>query len=251
MADLIRIDCRDGVAVLTLNRPQRRNALSFPLLGALSEALSNAVADDAVAVVLTGAGGCFSAGADLAELTGTVEDLAMDEAIETVTGAIRAMAVPVIAAIDGPCLGGAFDIAANCDLRIASADAYFHVPATRMGLLYNPRSVARMRKRLGRDVVFRLLVLGQRFDAEAALRVGIVSQLVGLAESLETAMAIGRDAAGNDPAAVTATKGLLEALDGKDGDGEPGRWEKARRDLLSSPQRRKVIAEAKARHGSS
>lgn len=246
MTEPVLVGYRDRVVSLTLNRIERKNALTLPLLGRLGEALSNQVPEDAAAVVLAGAGGCFSAGADLAELTGTAEDLSVDEAIETVIRAIRELPVPVIAAIDGPCLGGAFDIAANCDLRIASAGAFFQVPATRLGLLYNPSSVARMHGLLGHDVVFRLLVLGERFDAEAALGAGIVSRVVPRAECLGEAMEIARRAAANIRAAVAASKGLLDAIGG---DGfDPGHWEKVRKRLLSSPERRKAVAEAKARH---
>lgn len=247
--ELIRVQHREGIVSLTLNRPERKNALSLSLLDALGEALSKAVREDVGAVVIAGAGGCFSAGADLAELSGTAADLAIDDAIETITTAIRKLPIPVIAVIDGPCLGGAFDLAMSCDLRIASAGAFFQVPATRMGLLYNPRSVMRMRQLLGRDAVFRLLVLGERFDAEAALEAGVVSSIVTEAQRLEAAMTIAACAAGNEPNAVAASKELLNALDGDDYD--PRHWEKVRRKLLSSPEREAAVAREKARRGNS
>jgi enoyl-CoA hydratase/carnithine racemase len=245
MGELVRVEHHDRVVSLTLNRPERRNAMSLGLLRALSGTLSDEVPDDATAVILSGAGGCFSAGADLGELSGTRADLSVDDAIERVTRAVRDLPVPVIGAIDGPCLGGAFDLAMSCDLRIASASAFFQVPATRMGLLYNPRSVVRMRKLLGRDAAFRLLVLGERFDAEEALRAGIVSSVVPKDGSYEAAMAIARRAADNVPAAVAATKGLLNAADGDDG--EARRWDSLREKLLSSLERREAVARAQAR----
>ena len=154
MTELIRVTHQSGVVSLFLNRPERRNALSLALLSRLSDALSSEIHDDTSALIVSGGDGCFSAGADLADLTGTLEDLGMDDAIEEVTQKIRDLPVPVIAAIDGPCLGGAFDLALSCDLRIAAADAFFQVPATRLGLLYNPRSILRWRQLLGRDAVF-------------------------------------------------------------------------------------------------
>ncbi len=247
--ELIRVEHREGIVSLTLNRPERKNALSLSLLGAMSEALSKAVRGDVGAVVVAGADGCFSAGADLAELSGTARDLAIDDAIETITTAIRELPIPVIAAIDGPCLGGAFDLAMSCDLRIASAGAFFQVPATRMGLLYNPRSVVRMRQLLGRDVVFRLLVLGERFDAETALAAGAVSSIVTEGRSLEAAVTIAARATGNERNAVAASKGLLNALDGDDDD--PRHWEEVRSKLLSSPERRTAVAREKTRRGGS
>jgi len=246
MTELVRVAHQEGVVSIFLNRPERRNALSLELLGTLSNALSREIRDDTSALIISGVDGSFSAGADLADLTGTLEDLGMDDAIEAVTGKIRDLPVPVIAAIDGPCLGGAFDLALSCDFRIASKDAFFQVPATRLGLLYNPRSIVRMRQLLGRDVVFRLLVLGERLDAIAARRAGIISRVVEGA-SYDAAMVVAQSALGNIRSAVAATKQLLNAIDGSDYD--PGEWEQQRRALLSSPERRAAVVSEKKRRG--
>jgi enoyl-CoA hydratase len=246
MNESIQVTYREGVVSFYLNRPERRNALSLALLARLSDALSSEIRDDTSAVIVSGVDGNFSAGADLADLTGTLEDLGMDDAIEEVTRKIRNLPVPVIAAIDGPCLGGAFDLALSCDHRIASRDAFFQVPASRLGLLYNPRSIVRMRQLIGRDAVFRLLVLGERLDAIAARRAGIVSAVVEGA-SYKAALKIAQAATGNFASAVAATKRLLNAIDGIDYD--PGEWEKQRRALLSSPERRAAVASEKKRRG--
>jgi len=246
MTELIRVTHQSGVVSLFLNRPERRNALSLALLSKLSDALSSEIRDDTLALIVSGGDGCFSAGADLADLTGTLEDLGMDDAIEEVTQKIRDLPVPVIAAIDGPCLGGAFDLALSCDLRIASEDAFFQVPATRLGLLYNPRSIVRWRQLLGRDAVFRLLVLGERFNANAALQTGIVSHVVEGA-SYPAALVVAQAGLENIGLAVAASKRLLNAIDGIDFD--PGEWEKQRRVLLSSPERKTAVAKEKKRRG--
>ena len=246
MNEPIHVARGEGIVSFFLNRPERRNALSLSLLARLSDALSSEIRDDTSAVIICGVDGNFSAGADLADLTGTLEDLRMDDAIEEVTRKIRSLPVPVIAAIDGPCLGGAFDLALSCDHRIASRDAFFQVPATRLGLLYNPRSIVRMRQLLGRDAVFRLLVLGERLDANSALRTGIVSHVVEGA-GYEAALKIAQAATGNFASAVAATKQLLNAIDGIDYD--PGEWDKQRRELLSSPERRAAVASEKKRRG--
>lgn len=240
----IHVSQQAGVVSLLLNRPERRNALSLELLEKLGKALSAEVGEGTVAVIIGGVDGSFSAGADLADLSGTLADLAMDDAIEEVTGKILKLPVPVIAAIDGPCLGGAFDLALSCDHRIASVDAIFQVPAARLGLLYNPRAVVRMQRRLGRDTVFRLLVLGERLDADAALLAGIVSSVVEGA-SYEAALAIARGTEGNIVPAMTATKRLLNAIDAPGYD--PAEWEALRREMLSSPERLAAIASEKKR----
>jgi enoyl-CoA hydratase len=246
MTEPIRVVHEAGIVSLFLNRPERRNALSLALLAKLSEALSDEVREDTTAVIISGVDGYFSAGGDLADLTGTPEDLAMDDAIEEVTRKIQELPVPVIAAIDGPCMGGAFDLALSCDHRIASQDAFFHVPAARLGLLYNPRAIVRMRQRLGRDGVFRVLVLGERIDADEARLAGIVSHVVEGA-SHDAALKIAQAARGNIRSAVGATKQLLNAIDGMDYD--PGEWEERRREMMSSPERRTAVIKEKKRRG--
>lgn len=245
MADLIQARHDDTVVSLFLNRPRQKNALSLDLLGELSDALSTEPGDDTTAVILSGGAECFSAGADINELSGTIEDLGVDDAIETVTGKIRALPVPVIAAIEGPCLGGAFDLALSCDQRIASEDAFFQVPVARLGLLYNPRSIARMHNLLGRDALVRMLIMGERIDAAAAREAGIVSVLTPAGESHEAALAAAQTTADNISSSVAATKGLLNAFES--GDYDPEYWQEVRRQTLSSPERRKAILGAQAR----
>ena len=247
MTETIRVENQAGIVSLFLNRPERRNALSFTLLARLSEALSSEISEDTFAVIISGSTGFFSAGADLADMTGTVDDLRMDDAIEEVTHKILNLPIPVIAAIDGPCMGGSFDLALSCDHRIASESAFFQVPASRLGLLYSPSAVLRMRERIGRDGVFRLLVLGERLDATAALQAGIVSRVVQGA-SYETAKKTAEACADNFKSAMASTKHLLNAFELSKYDYEE--WQEQRRALLSSPERQKAVSEEKKRRGS-
>ena len=196
MTGFIRVVREAGIVSLFLNRPERRNALSLALLAELSEALSDEIREDTTAFIISGVNGFFSAGGDLSDMTGTPADLRIDDAIEEVTRKIQELPVPVIAAIDGPCMGGAFDLALSCDHRIAATDAFFQVPAARLGLLYNPRAIVRMRQRLGRDGVFRVLVLGERLDAAEARVAGVVSHVVE-GPSHDAALKIARAAGGN------------------------------------------------------
>ncbi|MBL6932296.1 MAG: enoyl-CoA hydratase/isomerase family protein [Rhodospirillales bacterium] len=249
MSEFIKVEKRDRVVAIILDRPERRNALSVELLSELHEALSSRISTNATAVVLSGAGDCFCAGGDFKTLTGTIEDIAVDDAIETVTGTIRDLPIPVIAAINGPCMGGAFDLAMSCDVRIASEDAVFQVPATRLGFLYNPKSIARLHSLLGRDAVFRIMIMGEHLDANAALKGGVVSKVVPGEGCFEAAMTMAESTVTNVPAAVAATKGFLNALDGKDLD--PAHWQKIREDLLASPERLAAVMKAKTRHDKS
>ncbi|MGI9286280.1 MAG: enoyl-CoA hydratase/isomerase family protein [Pseudomonadales bacterium] len=243
MTELIRAQHHGNVLSLTLNRSAQKNALSIKLLRELCESLSSEVADDSIAVIISGTGGCFSAGADLSDLKGNIEDLAVDDAVAEAVQAIRSTHVPVIAAIDGPCLGAAVDLCLACDLRVASADAYFQIPATRLGLLYNPAAVSRIAELTPPDTLFRLLVLGEKFEAEEAYRVGLLSYTVSVGASREAAIAIAQATSANVPVAVAASKGLLNAL--QNGDYDANYWNEVRNNILASPQRRAAVDNAK------
>jgi enoyl-CoA hydratase len=246
MNEPVRVEHDDRVVTLYLDRPERRNALSLSLLARLSEVITSQLREETAAVIITGSEGYFCAGADLTDLTGTLEDLAMDDAIEEVAQKIRCLPVPVIAAIDGPCMGGGVGLALSCDHRIASENAFFQVPATRLGLLYSPRSIAALQQRFGHDAMFRVLVLGERFDAQEARRAGLVSRVVK-GSSYAEASELARSASANISSAVAATKQLINAVDGDDYD--PAEWEQRRRELLSSPERKAAVELEKKRRG--
>lgn len=245
MTELIRVERREQLLIMVLNRPRQKNALSIALLEAFCGALSREVTADTAAVIIRGEGGCFSAGADLSDLRGTIEDLAVDDAVSAAVEAIHNTPVPVIAAIDGPCLGAAVDFCLACDVRVASAEAFIQVPATRLGLLYNPEAVARLAGAMAPDTLFRLLVLGERFTASEAARMGLLSCSVADNSSLEAALAIAERAAANVPLAVAASKGLLNAL--RNGSYDPEHWQQVRRTILESPERRAAVQQAKKR----
>ncbi|MGI9294351.1 MAG: enoyl-CoA hydratase/isomerase family protein, partial [Pseudomonadales bacterium] len=142
-------------------------------------------------------------------------------------------------------LGAAVDLCLACDLRVAAADAYFQVPATRLGLLYNPVAVSRIAKLAPPDALFRLLVMGERFEAEEAYRAGLLSYAVSIGASRETAIAIAQATSANVPVAVAASKGLLNAL--QNGEYDPEYWNDVRKNILASPQRRAAVGNAKKR----
>jgi len=242
MSDPLLVQHEANSLTLLFNRPGSRNALSHALLIALGDALTSQVGPGTAKVLITGAGDCFSAGADFTELSGTIDDLWIDDDIAMVTEKIRSLAVPVIALVNGPCIGGAVDIALSCDQRIASTNAYFQVPATKLGLLYNPVSVKRMVERYGRDLIQRLLVNGERFDAHSALEAGIVSSVRGETAGQERPR---YRCDGKPGKAAAATEAMIEAIDR--GDFDPEYWQRVRLELLGSDERFKAIAALKAR----
>lgn len=240
-----RVHCKvsEHVCELVLDNPERHNALSLALLADLDEQLTVARQENVRVVIISGAGSTFSAGADLADLTGTIDDLALDKGIEKVVNAMLAMPAVVIGSIEGPCMGGAVDIALGCDLLVAGEDAFFEVPAARMGLLYNPRAIQRWHKRLDGLTLRSLLLTGERLTANAAFQAGIVSHVV----ASDTAQAKSRELASRvlqgTREAIAATKGLLVALES--GDTRLEDWDKIRRDILASPERKEAVARAR------
>jgi enoyl-CoA hydratase/carnithine racemase len=229
------------VLVVTLAAPERRNALSKALLGALRAALCDD-AGDLGAVVLTGGPDVFSAGADLRELTGTRADVAMDDELGRTVAALRDLPVPVIAAIDGPCVGAAVELALACDVRIAGAGAFFEVPAVRLGLLYSPAALVRMRRAAPAQTLARLLLLGERLAAADALAAGLVARCVPARTATEAAAALAERVPTGGADAMRATKALLGAADP-----DPAAWERVRLELLESPARGRAVAAAKER----
>jgi len=239
------IELRDRIAVVTMSAPEKRNALSRRLLGDLHQALLEAVDRDASAVVLTGAGAVFSAGADLDELSGTVADLGIDEATGEATQALRSCPLPVLAAIEGACVGAGVDLALACDVRVVADDGFFAVPAVALGILYNPAALARMAGRVDHQTLARLLLLGERIGGEEAVRAGLAARVVPNGTALEESLALARPADGGAAEAAAATKAALAALaaDGFD----PADWEDVRQALLGSDARAERVRAVQGR----
>lgn len=235
----------NGIVVITFNRPASRNALSLQLLSELAESL---LADNLVgasAIVIDGAGETFSAGADISELTGTSRDVVIDDSIGAAVLAIKNTRIPVIASITGPCIGAAVDIALACDIRVASGDSYFQVPAVRLGLLYNPAGVARMHAELSREVLDRVLVRGEKIAASAAFACGLLTHTPLGVKSGGVHPAAQKDSSVQGIAATSTIK-LLDDLDAKRFD--PEYWERVRREILNSPERAAAVQAAQRKH---
>lgn len=240
-----RVHCtiNDDVCELVLDNPGRSNALSLALLDDLDAQLEIARRENARVVIISGAGKTFSAGADLADLKGTVEDLAMDVAIEKVVDAMLELPAPVIAAVEGPCMGGAVDVALACDLLVAGADAFFEVPAARMGLLYNPRAILRWRNRLSGLTLRCMLLAGERMPADAALQAGIASHVVAAGSALAKSRELASQVLAGTRDAVAATKNVLVAFEA--GDTNLENWQMLRGATLASPERKERIEQAR------
>ena len=238
MTAVRRVD-EAGIARVTIEVPRRRNALSRTVLEGIRGHVLAANADGARGVVLTGSEGVFSAGADFAELSGDVGDLDYDAAVEAVADTIRACSIPVVAAVEGPCMGAAVDLALSCDAITTGRGSFFEVPAVRMGILYNPKAIARMHARVPRPMLARMLIFGERISIEEAAASGGLAAVVSQGAAREQIH--GRGHASKD--AIAATKSLLNDLD--DGAADLSHYGDVRRTLLDSDERAHILQRKK------
>lgn len=183
MTALVALDIEGQVATLTLNRPDKMNALNLPTWRALSAALAEVAGNTALrCVVLRGAGAHFAAGADLAEFAAERATTAAAEAYGGVMlaalWALRDLPQPTIAAIRGNCLGAGLELAAMCDLRIAADDAKFGVPIQRVGITMPYPELAALVQLLGRATMLEILLEGRLYDAAWAASRGLVGRVV-------------------------------------------------------------------------
>ena len=194
-----------GIAWLTLNRPAALNALNQELLQQLAMRLTQIQADEAVkAVIITGSGEkAFCAGADIAYLH-QASPLAVREFAQqgiAVNQQIETLGKPVIAAINGYALGGGLELAESCWLRVAVSTARFGHPEVKIGAVAGFGGTTRLPRLIGRGRAAELLARGRIVDAEEALRIGLVSEVVATADLLATTEALARDILAQSPTA--------------------------------------------------
>jgi enoyl-CoA hydratase/carnithine racemase len=186
---LLSIERRNGVALVTLQRPEKRNALSIDLRIELAEAFSRLGEDESVGcIVLTGAGPSFCAGMDVTQFGGDLEH--KRRLVETSTGAFEAVGScprPVVAAVNGPALAGGFALALLCDIRIAADSATFGFPELPMGI---PPSYASARAAMNSAAAAEVALTGRIFDAVEALRMGVVNEVVAEGGAAERALEV-------------------------------------------------------------
>jgi len=205
MPGLLSLERRSDVAVVTLQRPEKRNALSIDLRIELTESFGALSADDGVgAVVLTGAGPAFCSGMDTTQFGG--DRAHREQLVETSVSCFRAIAgctKPVVAAVNGPALAGGFAIAMLADLRLASESASFGFPELPRGI---PPSYAAARASLPAAVAAELTLTGRLLDAAGALEMGIVRAVYPAEELMPRAMELAGRIAAGPRSAVEATK---------------------------------------------
>jgi enoyl-CoA hydratase/carnithine racemase len=210
MAEVVRAEIQGRVGIVTINRPERRNALNLAVKQAIAQQLRTLEADDAVAaIVLTGAGGYFVAGTDIAEMAGMHPMDHVRLATDEVFHVVRSSRKPVIAAVEGYALGGGCELALACDVIVAAEDARFGQPEIKVGIMPGAGGTQRLLRSAGRYKTALWALTGDMIPAGDAYAANMVSQLVPKGQALARALEIGEQIAAMPPLAV---QGIREAL---------------------------------------
>jgi enoyl-CoA hydratase len=200
---MIDLSKSDDIWTITINRPEKANSLTHVMLSELADIFEEAQA--ARAVILTGNGKVFSAGADLDEARA---GLAKSDIWERVSGAVAALPGLSIAALNGTLAGGAMGMALACDLRIAVAGAKFFYPVMKLGFLPQPSDPARMAALIGPARTKLILMGGQKITAEDALAYGLIDQIVAPEELVTHAMMLTTDTVAAPPEIANGIKAM-------------------------------------------
>ena len=209
----VRFERRDNVGLATIDRQERRNALNAEVCDELRHHLADN--DDLRAVVITGAGSAFCAGADLVTRFAAEEEGAATDtfrpAFERVLDAIVDHPAPVVAAINGPAMGAGMQLAVACDIRVAAtAEARFAIPGGKLGIHLSARNIWRLAELVGTGAARDFLLAGHTVDADEALRIGLVQRVAG--DALAAAEEVAAEIAASAPFTVQGHKRALNIV---------------------------------------
>jgi len=212
--ETILVERRSGVAIVTINRPEKRNALNIQTRAEGAAVLDELRADDSVRVViLTGAGDkAFIAGADIAAMQAmsALEAQAFSEKGQRVMQAIEALPIPVIALVNGYALGGGCELAMSCDWIIAAERAVFGQPEVNLGIPPGFGGTQRLARLIGRARALELVTTGRQVKPPEALRIGLVNEVVADAQLMEKGLEMARMIAAKAPVAVRVAKQAVQ-----------------------------------------
>jgi enoyl-CoA hydratase len=205
---------QDGVALVTVSRPEKLNALNRDTVGELADAFQRAREDGAIrALIVTGAGEkAFVAGADINELAAVspVEAQALASRGQAIFRALETMPKPAVAAVNGFALGGGLELAMSCTIRVASPNAKFGQPEVKLGIVPGYGGTQRLPRLVGRGIALDMLISGETIDAAEAHRIGLVNYIAPAGELLDFCRGWLRKVLANGPKAVALT---MEAVD--------------------------------------
>jgi enoyl-CoA hydratase len=213
----ILLEKKEGIGYLTLNRPEVRNAFNQEMIDELRSALRNIDKDEEIRVlIITGAGKAFQAGADIAELSvmTPMDILRWNEGIVRINATLEKLRQPVIAAINGPAMGGGLELAISCTLRVIAESAKMALPEVKLGIIPGTGGTQRLPRLIGKGRAAELLFTGDIIHAEDALKIGLVNKIAPDNKCVEVAEELARRIMANAPIAVEMAKDALEI--GKD-----------------------------------
>jgi enoyl-CoA hydratase/carnithine racemase len=217
MSELLT-DIVPPIGRVTLNRPDKRNALNCAMWMGLTHLAAQLSQDDRLRVILLAGAGheAFSAGADIVEMRQSLAEppkmQAMQQAVLDAQVAWERIPIPTIAMIRGACTGGGCGLALTCDLRIATPDAFFAIPPAKLGLAYSLADTKRLYDLVGPSRTKEILYTGRRIDATEALRLGMINQIVQPDELEPYTLALAAEIAGNAPNSVRAAKSVVSLI---------------------------------------
>ena len=213
----ILFDTTPPLALITINRPEKHNAVSLATLDELMAAVNMAAADDRVRVIaITGAGGrAFASGSDLNEVAHRDLRKALEPIVQGLAARLEAIPKPTIAAIDGICMGGGLEIALGCDLRICTPKSRFATPEGRLGIIPGGGATARLPRVVGKGWGMEMMLMGEPIDAERALQIGLVTRIVEDTELLPEVSRMAEHLAGFAPFVPQFMKAMVhQGLEG-------------------------------------
>ena len=201
----------EQMALVTINRAEKHNAISLDTLRELQQAVAEAGADDAVKVItITGAGGrAFASGSDLSEVLNRDFRKALEPIVQGLAEQLERTPKPTIAAIDGICMGGGLEVALGCDLRIATPTSRFATPEGKLGIIPGGGATARLPRIVGRGWAMEMMLMGDPIDAERALSIGLVTRLVAKEELIPEARRMTAHLAGFAPFVPRTMKAMV------------------------------------------
>ena len=207
------VSVQDRIATLTINRPDKLNALNAALIGELGEAIEDLqTRDDVAAVILTGGGRAFVAGADISELVSlsAFDGKRLARRGQEIFRRFETSPKPTLAAVNGFALGGGCELAMSCQIRIASESAKFGQPEVKLGLVPGYGGTQRLPRLIGRGRALQLLLTGEMIDAQEAFRIGLVNRVVAGDQLLPTAASMIQQILTNAPLGVAACIDLVD-----------------------------------------
>ncbi len=205
----------EGIATVTFNRPALRNSVTYAMWREVGHVFTDLDRNpDVRAVILTGAGDDFSAGADIGEFGATRDDkaqsVAYEEAVDYGCARIAHIGKPVIAVTKGYCLGGGAHLAMSCDFRFAHPNAIFGIPAARLSIVYGVQATLKLAALVGQTEAKRILYSAARFDAHKALSTGFVDRVED--DPMEAAVAYARALSASAPLTIAGAKYILNGV---------------------------------------